>query len=717
MASASFRWLVWLVLAVGYAVTAVQARLYSFQHSAVYYDKRIYLFGGRSKRSNARSGFLTHDYSLYVGRGFSTHSASWEATFVERNERPRVAGNTAMLIRHDDQPVVVVSGGDGPTTEVAQSPFVAYHLKSKYWTRWGIDTTRSWATSAVYAPSINRILYFGGLEVDKGSPIDGTESSQLNLFNPQTLAWTQPNYASTVPEFLFGRYQHGAAMLNETHMVVVGGCTGDSLVDPATVHMYDTVHAVWTEVEAVDAWFPGLKLFGIASYMGKIIITGGVTDMRENDFFGDVAVLDTTQNPWRWRRPPLPKKEKLGMDRYGHSSVLIGRYLVSSMGVLFTDVKDGDNVDEKKTEPIRNDEPSDKDQIVVLDVASWKTVEWFDLDEALQGPVDPVNRAMLQLAEGTPGLSVGAIIGIVIGGLGFLAALIAGVWYCRRRRRRRQRQYVHQSSFDPNMSSGLATLVGSDLEKKAKPGPKTSRRLPAGAEPGSEEESCPDSLLGDQSNPSTTKSTASKSRERSKCTRSRTRSQSRPSDQSDSDRRRHRSHRKSRRDRSQSVSHKRSHSTRAEKAAKPHTNDPELPTRSATNATLRRKSRRHSETHLQRRAKSDGHRLKSSKSIDAGQARQRSRRPKRSHTMLESGTPGSGSNGGPPLLPPLQFYHDPFATPQLMHAWYPMPPPPTAPPQSAATPAFFPVFPSAQPKPATRVKSKPSRSSSNRLRQ
>ncbi|KAJ1974071.1 hypothetical protein H4R35_003790 [Dimargaris xerosporica] len=710
MASASSRRLVWLVLALGYVAAVVQARLYSFQHSAVYYDKRIYLFGGRSKRSQARSGFLTHDYSLYVGRGFSTHSASWEATFVERNERPRVAGNTAMLIRHDDEPVVVVSGGDGPTTEVAQSPYVAYHLKSKYWTRWGIDTTRSWATSAVYAPSINRVLYFGGLEADKGSPIDGTESSQLNIFDPQTLAWAQPNYASAVPEFLFGRYQHGAAMINETHMVVVGGCTGDSLVDPATVHMYDTVHAVWTEVEAMGAWFPGLKLFGIASYMGKVIVTGGVTDMDESKFFGDVAVLDTTQNPWRWRRPPLPKKEKLGMDRYGHSSVLIGRYLVSTMGALLVDVKKGDDVNEKKAEPIRNDEPSDKDQIVVLDVVSWKTVEWFDLDEALRGPVDPVNRATLQLAEGTAGLSVGAIIGIVIGGLGFLAALVAGVWYCRR-----QRQYVRQSSYDPNMSSGLATLVGSDLEKKAKPGSKPNRRLPAGVETGSEEESCPDSLLGDRSNPSTTKSTEPKTRERSKRTRSRTRSQSRPSDQSDNERRRHRSHRKSRRDRSQSVSHKRSHSMRDEKTAKPPTNGPELPTRSATTTTtLRRKSRRHSETHLQRRAKSDGHRLKSSKSIDAGQTRQRPRRPKRSHTMLESGTPGPS---GPPLLPPLQFYHDPFATPQLLHAWYPMPPPPTAPPQSTAPPAFFPVFPSAQPKPATRVKSKASRSSSNRLRQ
>ncbi|RKP36212.1 hypothetical protein BJ085DRAFT_35903 [Dimargaris cristalligena] len=472
------------------SIPTVSGDLLSYNHAAVYYDKRLYFIGGLKSipgplvgNDTATPTYLPQPYSLYLGEEFSAHVPAWETNYVDRNDGPLVAGHTATLLRRqDDTPVIVVGGGDGPAGERARSSFIAYNLKMKSWTRWGIDGDRLWGATAVYAPEIQRIVYFGGQTVGNNGPEDDSENADLHLFDPESLDWSSPNYPAAndrTDSFPLARYQHRAVMINNTHMAVLGGCSNGSLVDPNMVHLYDTVNAVWSQVDATGAWFPGLKLFGIASYYNQIIVTGGVTNMEQTEYFSDIAVLNSQS--WTWSRPGLPDKDKIGMARFGHTSTLIGKYLISAMGVLKVDtdsiygvtnsnstsnstesmssatastsssapspsssshaspVKRSSNgllVNPDRRRGLRTDQPSDKDQLVVVDVAAWKTVEWFSLSSALSGNQDPVNSAYLSLAQGAGDLSVGAIIGIVVGAVAFLLSLVGAMWLCKRRRRR-----------------------------------------------------------------------------------------------------------------------------------------------------------------------------------------------------------------------------------------------------------------------------------------
>ncbi|KAJ1653664.1 hypothetical protein IWQ61_006260 [Dispira simplex] len=505
------------VLWLSAQINTSRAKLLAFQHATVYYDKRLYLTGGYRSTERNKDSFLTHDYSLYLGGGFSTHGPIWETHFIDRSEGPVVAGHTAMLVRtKNNAPMILVSGGNAPLVEKGRSSFVAYNPKFKSWTRWGIDNARYWGASAVYAPSIEKVLYFGGQRVDSGDPIRGSESNEIHVLDPVSLEWKEPSYRDpSLPEFLVGRYQHQGVMINETHMAVLGGCTGDNMVDPNEVHIYDTVNAVWSQPEVSGAWFSGLKLFGVVSYFGKIIVTGGVTDVNETDFFGDVAVLNTASNTWRWERPPLPAQEYLSMKRYGHTTTLIGKYLVNAMGLLHIDVDQSstksnvtkrssitkgntnagttgawpnlvrrDDYEEDISEETqlltaphngyRNDEPHDNDQLVVIDVSTWKTVEWFDLDQALDGAIDGVNKRLMELSQGPPHLSVGAIVGIVVGSIGLIGATILFVWFCRTRRRRKlfgsEMRLIssHSSTSPPLNNSQLESDIIVDGEKYRK---------------------------------------------------------------------------------------------------------------------------------------------------------------------------------------------------------------------------------------------------------
>ncbi|KAJ1960114.1 hypothetical protein IWQ62_004353 [Dispira parvispora] len=501
-----------------YIITS-QAELLAFQHATVYYDKRLYLTGGYRSTERDKNSFLTHDYSLYLGGAFSTHVPSWETSFVDRSEGPVVAGHTATLVRtKDSAPMILVSGGNAPPVEKGRSSFVAYNLKLKSWTRWGIDNARYWGASAVYAPRIKKVLYFGGQRVDGNEPMQGSETNELHILDPVSLEWKVPSYhGHSLPEFLMARYQHQGVMMNETHMVILGGCSGDDMVDPNEVHIYDTVNEVWSQPEVTGAWFSGLKLFGVASYFGNVIVTGGVTNVEETDFFGDVAVLNTAGNTWRWERPPLPAQEYISMKRYGHTTTLIGKYLVNAMGLLQADVdqsstesnvtkrsvfaetkanggttntrvnlmrrEDSEKAENEETQLMvaphdgyRNDEPHDKDQLVVIDVSTWKTVEWFDLDQALDGATDGINKRLMELSQGVPHLSVGAIVGIVVGSIGLIGAIILLVWFCRARRGRwlfgskkrliSNHSSTHPSSTGSQLESG--TIVGDEKYHKTK---------------------------------------------------------------------------------------------------------------------------------------------------------------------------------------------------------------------------------------------------------
>ncbi|KAJ1909526.1 hypothetical protein IWQ60_011126 [Tieghemiomyces parasiticus] len=489
------RWLPWALLAAGLPLLPVSAELMASQAAGVYYDKRLYLFGGfKSLPGPANATFVSENYSLFLDNRFSTHNPLWEASFIGRVDAPIVAGATATLIRQqDDTPIVVVAGGDGPPEERTRSSFSAYNFKTGAWTRWGIAGDRLYGASAVYAPQIGQVVYFGGQLVKDTGPVKDSETGQLHLFDPDSLAWNTPNLTSASDNAPSPRYLHQSVMVNLTHMAVIGGCGNNSMVDPGTVYLYDTVRAAWTHVSASGAWFPGLRLFGIASYFGRIIVTGGLIDMDNNSFFGDVAILDT--DTWTWSRPPLPDASQLGMGRYGHASTLIGKYLVSSLGVLRTDMGSrasrdyfgnahpklhgtsntpaaGATPDTELSQRTlhrrtalhrRADQPSGTDQLVVLDVAAWKTVESFDLNAALSGREDPVNSILMGLAKGSASLSAGAIVGIVLGAVAVIASLVLGMWCCKRHRRRQM--MLQRTPSGKGGARGLAGLTSSLTER------------------------------------------------------------------------------------------------------------------------------------------------------------------------------------------------------------------------------------------------------------
>ncbi|KAK4484090.1 hypothetical protein RD792_011310 [Penstemon davidsonii] len=167
----------------------------------------------------------------------------------------------------------------------------------------------------------NRLVLFGGEGVNM-QPMDDTFVLNLDSENPK---WHRVSVKSSPP----GRWGHTLSCLNNSWLVVFGGCSRQGLLNDVFVLDLDAKQPTWKEVfggtpPPPRSWHSSCTIDG-----SKLVVSGGCTDAGV--LLNDTYLLDFSSNKPTWKEistswaPP---------SRLGHSLSVYGRTKLLMFGGL-----------------------------------------------------------------------------------------------------------------------------------------------------------------------------------------------------------------------------------------------------------------------------------------------------------------------------------------------------------------------------------------------
>lgn len=167
----------------------------------------------------------------------------------------------------------------------------------------------------------NRLVLFGGEGVNM-QPMDDTFVLNLDAENPE---WRRISVGSSPP----GRWGHTLSCLNDSWLVVFGGCGKQGLLNDVFVLDLDAKHPTWTQVcggrpPLPRSWHSSCTIQG-----SKLVISGGCTDAGV--LLSDTYLLDLTQDEPTWKEIPTLRAPP---SRLGHSLSVYGRTKILMFGGL-----------------------------------------------------------------------------------------------------------------------------------------------------------------------------------------------------------------------------------------------------------------------------------------------------------------------------------------------------------------------------------------------
>nr|AML78782.1 putative LOV domain-containing protein [Loropetalum chinense] len=168
----------------------------------------------------------------------------------------------------------------------------------------------------------NRVVLFGGEGVNM-QPMNDTFVLDLNCRNPE---WQHVKVSSPPP----GRWGHSLSCVNDSHLVVFGGCGSQGLLNDVFVLDLDAQHPTWREILGLApplprSWHSSCTLDGT-----KLVVSGGCADsgvLLSDTFLLDLATMEKPV----WREIPVAWKPP---SRLGHSLSVYGGRKILMFGGL-----------------------------------------------------------------------------------------------------------------------------------------------------------------------------------------------------------------------------------------------------------------------------------------------------------------------------------------------------------------------------------------------
>ncbi|XP_041015348.1 adagio protein 3 [Juglans microcarpa x Juglans regia] len=167
----------------------------------------------------------------------------------------------------------------------------------------------------------NKLVLFGGEGVDM-QPMDDTFVLNLDTANPE---WHRMSVKSSPP----GRWGHTLSCLNDSWLVVFGGCGRQGLLNDVFVLDLDAKQPTWREVfcgtpPLPRSWHSSCTIEG-----SKLVVSGGCTD--SGVLLNDTFLLDLTTEKPMWSEIPTSWAPP---SRLGHSLSVYGKTKILMFGGL-----------------------------------------------------------------------------------------------------------------------------------------------------------------------------------------------------------------------------------------------------------------------------------------------------------------------------------------------------------------------------------------------
>ncbi|KAJ1961517.1 hypothetical protein IWQ62_003839 [Dispira parvispora] len=415
--------------------STIQGRI---RHQAIYIDRHLYVIGGCLDTTTAYCDYsqnvLTLDFSTQEGSKFNTENPPWEKSPDPSNGGalvPVVYGHslTAINVQLDDASLLTIGGipqvtsgsnshgdegektkGDPSNASVTGLQLMRRVVSERLTWRNETDSLQSLdmearvAHTSVWSSHQQKLVVFGGVNA-AGKNINGIRDDLLVL-DTKEKSWN----VLDLPENLGPkRTQHAAAMLNSTHMAVLGGTENGNLVAMDTVPLLNMENMRWSALK-VNGNPPAPRRMHTAVTVGEKIVLYGGADASFEAAYADVFTLahNHDKDQWEWTQHKLPK---LPHGRYGHAATVVGKYMVVTFGTIAV-------VKGKKS----SETPG---EILVLDTNKMEFIPEFSLSEAWDGApsLDPSLKGKR--------MSTATIVGIVFAVVlvvGFLGLML--YYYC-----------------------------------------------------------------------------------------------------------------------------------------------------------------------------------------------------------------------------------------------------------------------------------------------
>ncbi|CAH1765199.1 21834_t:CDS:2, partial [Entrophospora sp. SA101] len=375
-------------------VEAIDAR---WGHASTLIDNTLYVYGG-NVGATQKVGRKTNQLLLLdMKKSFPITNPSW---IISNDDGPKVAYH-AISFGGENNRILVLYGGESPDTSPPANSLFYYDTVNKSWSSPAIAVASRRIEHTIQTRVNDSMVYvFGGAPAIDPDVTSQVQYQDLYYLDSIKNIWSTTNLQLNTP---FGRFHHTATLLSDGKMYVIGGYSGNSLVDMSDIYVFDTIMSQWNRTVA-GGTIPTPRREHVAAGTddGRIIIHGGV-DINFTILYDDIAVLDTTQTPITWINVTVQGKSPPG--RYAHSANIAGSNMMIIFGYMANEL--GDN------------------NIYVLDTKSYK---WLDTYTPNLPPT-PTESAT------APPNKTGIVVGASIAGV-FVGSLIFGLMFYFYRKRK-----------------------------------------------------------------------------------------------------------------------------------------------------------------------------------------------------------------------------------------------------------------------------------------
>ncbi|KAF5737771.1 adagio protein 3 [Tripterygium wilfordii] len=167
----------------------------------------------------------------------------------------------------------------------------------------------------------NRLVLFGGEGINM-QPMDDTYVLNLDTANPE---WQRVSVKTSPP----GRWGHTLSCLNDSWLVVFGGCGRQGLLNDVFVLDLDAKQPTWKEVSGGTSPLPRSWHSSCIIEGSKLVVSGGCTDAGV--LLSDMYLLDLNSDKPMWKEIPTSWAPP---SRLGHSLSVYGRTKILMFGGL-----------------------------------------------------------------------------------------------------------------------------------------------------------------------------------------------------------------------------------------------------------------------------------------------------------------------------------------------------------------------------------------------
>ncbi|RHZ89569.1 hypothetical protein Glove_13g204 [Diversispora epigaea] len=299
-------------------------------HNGVIINDRLLIIAGVKNFTQSPELFY-----LDLLNSFDTSNVLWN--LIHNGDLPIYTYGSTAIVSLDNSTIFLIGGyiKNKTTNDFDFSKQVyTYDYNTSIWTTPLITgdnvPIRQQMTGVIKDSGI--IYLFGGFNTSNSTTQGGTTYDEMNILNTSSFIWKNLSIINNRP---LPSSDYSASLLPNGIIVYVGGQErqepNDILTKMKSIKLFDTNKDEWSYMEAIgDDVDPRWIFASVLTPDGRIIIFGGCT----YDFTSvspNLAVLDTTKNPYEWS---IPSNSKVNPPPsiYGHTANLYYNYMIVTFG-------------------------------------------------------------------------------------------------------------------------------------------------------------------------------------------------------------------------------------------------------------------------------------------------------------------------------------------------------------------------------------------------